>query len=208
MQERAQQTRERLLISAAEVFDEYGYAGASIAKIVERSASTSGAIYFHFGSKEKLAREVMDHQPETVMPFVGSRGVQRVVDVCLVWARQLQSDPVLRAGVRLAVEQSAFGGRDAASFLSWVEIIRQSLQDAAEAGELLDGVVPEDVAEYVVGASTGVQILSDLVSGRRDLPERVARMWRYLLPVVVRAELLPAIRLDIESPRPEGPGGV
>ncbi|MET9255142.1 ScbR family autoregulator-binding transcription factor [Streptomyces sp. NPDC003717] len=207
MQERAQETRERLLIAAAEVFDEYGYAGASITKIIERSACTTGAIYFHFGSKKELALEVMRHQSETVLPFVASRGVQRVVDVSLVWARQLQRDPLLRAGVRLGVEQSTFGVHDASTFRNWAQIVQPSLQEAADAGELLDGVVPEEVAEYLVGACTGIQIFSELVSRRRDLPGRTMLMWRYLLPGILRAELIPQIRMDIELPRPNGDRG-
>jgi AcrR family transcriptional regulator len=47
-QERAVQTRESLLRAAAEVFDEYGYSGASINRILKRAGLTAGALYFHF----------------------------------------------------------------------------------------------------------------------------------------------------------------
>jgi AcrR family transcriptional regulator len=139
-QERAVQTREMILLAAAEVFDEYGFSGASITKILKRAGATAGAMYFHFESKEGLARAVMNAQPETIVPWLESTGLQRLVDITLTWAHQLQVDPMLRAGVRLTGEQGTFGSRDATPYTAWVEIMKEDLQAAAGKGELLPGV--------------------------------------------------------------------
>ena len=53
--EQAARTRQRVLLAAAEVFDEAGYEKASVTQIVERAGLTLGALYFHFGSKQGLA---------------------------------------------------------------------------------------------------------------------------------------------------------
>lgn len=53
-------TRVRLLESAAEVFSEQGYAGASISAIADRAGVTSGAIYRHFESKADLLLHVVE----------------------------------------------------------------------------------------------------------------------------------------------------
>ncbi|NEY36148.1 TetR family transcriptional regulator [Streptomyces sp. PRKS01-65] len=194
-QERAVQTRESLLRAAAEVFDEFGYSGASINRILKRAGLTAGALYFHFDSKEDLARAVMNSQPETIVPWLDSRGLQRLVDLTLNWARRLQVDPLLRAGVRLTNEQTSFGLQDASPYEQWVEIMAECLRDAHERGELQAGVEPGEVATFVVEACTGMQMFSAVVSGRKDLMERVTRMWRLLLPgiavpaIVARTEL-------------------
>ncbi|MFF5257121.1 ScbR family autoregulator-binding transcription factor [Streptomyces leeuwenhoekii] len=194
-QERAVQTRESLLRAAAEVFDEFGYSGASINRILKRAGLTAGALYFHFDSKEDLARAVMNSQPETIVPWLDSRGLQRLVDLTLNWARRLQVDPLLRAGVRLTNEQTSFGLQDASPYEQWVEIMAECLRDAHERGELQAGVEPGEVAAFVVEACTGMQMFSAVVSGRKDLMERVTRMWRLLLPgiavpaIVARTEL-------------------
>lgn len=94
-QERAEQTRRALLLAAAEVFDEFGYAGASITRILKRAGVTAGALYFHFGSKEDLAKAVMNSQPDTLVPLLAASGLQRLIDLTLVWSWQLQRDPLL-----------------------------------------------------------------------------------------------------------------
>ncbi|MFP8944451.1 ScbR family autoregulator-binding transcription factor [Streptomyces fenghuangensis] len=195
-QERAVRTREALLRAGAEVFDEYGYAGAGITRILERAGVTAGALYFHFKSKEGLALAIMGAQPQQIEPNLSSHGLQRLVDITFVWAYELQVNPILRAGVRLSVEQGSFGVQDPSSYLGWKEIMADCLQSADREGELLPEVHSEEIAEFVVGACTGVQLYSQLVSNRCDLPERTVRMWRMLLPGIARPEAIAGIRLD------------
>lgn len=198
-QERAEQTRRALLHAAAEVFDEFGYAGASITRILKRAGVTAGALYFHFGSKQDLAKAVMNSQPESLVPLLTAGGLQRLIDLTLVWSWQLQRDPLLRAGVRLTNEQTSIGDAlNADPYEEFRGIMTECLREAREEGELQPGVDPVVVAEFVVAACTGMQMYSNVVSGRRDLPERTQQMWNLLLPgiavpsVIIRAETAPA----------------
>ena len=59
-QERAVRTREKLIRSAAEVFDREGYAVASITTISARAGVSNGALHFHFASKAALAEAVAE----------------------------------------------------------------------------------------------------------------------------------------------------
>ncbi|WP_280439281.1 TetR/AcrR family transcriptional regulator, partial [Nocardia cyriacigeorgica] len=59
-QERARRTRAAIIRSAAVEFGKSGYAAASLNRILEGSRATKGAMYFHFDSKEDLARAVLD----------------------------------------------------------------------------------------------------------------------------------------------------
>lgn len=197
-QERAEQTRRALLRAAAEVFDEFGYAGASITRILKRAGVTAGALYFHFGSKEDLAKAVMNSQPESLVPLLATGGLQRLIDLTLVWSWQLQRDPLLRAGVRLTNEQAPMGGSLAPEpYENFREIMTGYLHEARDNGELQPGIDPTVVAEFVVAACTGMQMYSNVVSGRKDLPERTQQMWHLLLPgiavpsVITRAEATP-----------------
>lgn len=197
-QDRAVRTREVLLRAAAEEFDEKGYTGALVNSILERAGLTAGAMYFHFKSKEALALAVMNGQQQAIEPRVTSRGLQRLVDITLVWAHQLPIDPMLRAGVRLAVEQGSFGMRDATTFLNWQAAMIECLQDAETDGDLMPGVAPENIAEFVVGACTGVQLYAQLVNGREDLSERTVRMWELLLPGIAVPTAARRISLDLD----------
>lgn len=188
-QERAVRTRARVLHAAAEVFDEYGFSGASIKKIMERAGVTQGAMYFHFASKEAMARAVMLEQADDLLLPAESKGLQQLIDITMYIAHQLQVSSLLRAGVRLAVEQGEFGMRDDTAYQQWAERFADELDAAEQAGQLLPGVDVGEVAQLLVGAYSGTQLFSHIATNREDLPERVAVLWRYLLPGIAVPEV-------------------
>lgn len=60
---RTAQTRRTLLEAARAVFCERGFAGASVAAVVERAGSSVGSLYHHFGGKTELFLALWeDHQ--------------------------------------------------------------------------------------------------------------------------------------------------
>ncbi|MEU9594741.1 ScbR family autoregulator-binding transcription factor [Streptomyces sp. NPDC048193] len=202
-QQRAVETRESILHAAAELFDEMGYAAAGINRILERAGATAGSLYFHFESKEGLARAVMSRQSDRILPLLESEGLQRLVDITLLWSRQLQTDVVLRAGVRLTTEAGVLGmGGADKPYAAWAQVMEECLQSARELGELQAGVDPGQVAEHVVAACTGMQLLSEAAStDRADLLHRTQRMWQLLLPgIAVPATV---VRLDLDPRRAE-----
>lgn len=183
-QERAVRTRAIILKTAAEVFDEVGFSGANIREIAQRAGITQGAMYFHFGSKEALARAVMQAQPMTVLPHLVTRGLQRLVDLTFVWSHRLREDVLLRAGVRLTGEQNSFGVHDPVPYQDWAQVMADCLREARATGELSDDVDIESMADFMVSACTGMQMYSQITSGRADLTDRVVAMWRHLLPTL------------------------
>ncbi|WP_436727407.1 ScbR family autoregulator-binding transcription factor [Streptomyces sp. URMC 128] len=203
MQERAQRTRELLLRAAAEVFDELGYAGTSISKILQRAGVTAGAMYFHFGSKEELARAVILEQAADVrFPDEGD-GLQRLVNMTQHLAVEMQRNTLLRAGVRLAVEQSGAGFQDYAIYEWWTEQFRQRLLRARELGELLPDVDEAEFAQQLVAGYTGAQVMSQISSGRTDLPRRITALWRYLLPAIAPDDVIRRLDLSPGQRTPE-----
>jgi AcrR family transcriptional regulator len=194
MQQRAVETRQLILEAAAEVFDEGGYRAARIADIMNRAGITQGALYFHFSSKLHLARTVMLAQRDAVVLPPGPDGLQRLIDTTFLLARELQTNKLLRAGVRLAVEQEEIGFKDDAPYQQWAEVFRGQLSAAAARGELRSHVEVDRLAVLLVGCYTGVQHFSKLASGRSDLPERIADLWHYMLlgiaPPQVAAEMV------------------
>ncbi|WP_208648032.1 ScbR family autoregulator-binding transcription factor [Streptomyces tirandamycinicus] len=196
-QDRAVKTREAIILGAAEVFDEYGFRGASISKIMKRAGVSQGAMYFHFKSKEDLARAVMTAQPDTVVPQLDAQGLQRIVDMTFLWAWQIQRDVLLRAGVRLTNEQDGVTVRDATPFLEWARILEITLRGSQHEGELRESVDVGQLAEFVVGACTGMQMYANAVSGRQDLPDRTVAMWRILLPGIADERVVESIDLNV-----------
>jgi len=52
-------TRRQLLAAAAQVFARKGFAGASLEEIAEVGGYTTGALYYHFASKEQIFLELL-----------------------------------------------------------------------------------------------------------------------------------------------------
>lgn len=198
-QDRAVRTRAAIVRAAAEVFAEQGFAGATVTDITKRAGLTLGAMYFHFKSKEALAREIVLSQPDRVAPRLDSTGLQQAVDITLTWAHQLLEDPVLLAGARLVMDQEAFVAREENSHQQWSKILERELRAAQQQGEVLENADVKALAALVVNACTGAQMHAQMTSGRRDLPERVAEMWRCLLPAI--ATPAAAARLDVSKTR-------
>src|SRR5277367_1901301 len=60
------QTRQRIIHKAAQVFNRRGFAGASISDLMEATGLEKGGIYRHFESKQELAEAAFDYAWEAV----------------------------------------------------------------------------------------------------------------------------------------------
>jgi AcrR family transcriptional regulator len=194
VQARALHTRRVILEAAATVFDERGYEAATIAEILARGEFTKGAVYFHFPSKEALARGVVESQFADLVVLERTTRLQEVVSLTLDVARRMREDVLLRAGIRLTIEQGRFLGVEQGPYMKWIEVVRDLLGRAD--GELLPNVRPEEIAELIVGSFTGIQLLSQVLSERRDLTGRMEIFWRFLLPSIAVPSLIPHLSIE------------
>ncbi|MGW0537891.1 ScbR family autoregulator-binding transcription factor [Streptomyces sp. NPDC003032] len=195
-QDRAIRTRRTILMAAASVFEQCGYQAATITDILDTAGVTKGALYFHFQSKEDLAQGVMAEQGRQVVVPSRNCKIQEVVDVVVLHTYRLQTDPMVRAGVRLTLDQQAADLNRAGPFQEWVTVITDLLEQAKLQGELLPHVVPSETSELLVGAYAGIQAMSQAVSNYADLNQRVRVMLRHVLPNVVLSSVLTAIDLS------------
>jgi len=66
-QERKAETRERLLVAAAQLFAEFGVDAVSVDAVAEAAGRTSGSVYAHFGSKQGLLLALLDSWKDSVV---------------------------------------------------------------------------------------------------------------------------------------------
>ncbi|WP_255254275.1 TetR/AcrR family transcriptional regulator, partial [Streptomyces albidoflavus] len=125
LQERARATRRSLLEAAALLFAEQGYAGTSVNDISARSGRTSGAVYFHYASKEGLALAVVQHHFAT-WPGLAARytdraepPLEKLVALSFDIAHALAEDPLARAGARLWAERDTIDAPLPDPFALW-----------------------------------------------------------------------------------------
>jgi AcrR family transcriptional regulator len=190
VQSRAKTTRRFLLEAAARLFDERGYAGTSISDISARSGRTSGSIYFHYASKEKLALAIVEEHFATWPEMIGRHqsadvpALERLVALSFTVARAFRDDIVVRAGARLWMERKAIGTALPTPFVGWIEAVAGLLKEADAEGALAPGIAPDTAAHGIVCAFFGLHTVSDALDGRRRIEEHLRGLWFLLLPAL------------------------
>lgn len=195
-QDRAIRTRKVILSAAAKVFEERGYQATTIAEILAAASVTKGALYFHFQSKEDLAQGVLVEQDQKFEVPRRAIRVQQLVDTVFLHCHRLQTDPLVRAAVRLSLDLDAVGLDRAAAFSSWTVVVEGLIVEAAAQGEVLPHVVPTASAGVFVGSFAGIQQMSQVMSDYADLPERISDLLRHLLPSMVLPSVLASLELS------------
>jgi AcrR family transcriptional regulator len=190
-QQRAQATRERLIEGAARAFYKLGYGTATTADIVAESGTTRGALYFHFPSKEDLARAVIAKEHELAIT-AGSRimelhrpAFETMLLMCIDLAERLTTDPVVKAGIRLTTENTNFDPPLRAPYEDWLRAFADMAALAVTEGDFRDDVDPEVFARFLIPSYTGIQLVSDLFTAREDLLPRIRDLWTFVMPAVI-----------------------
>ncbi|MBK6017876.1 ScbR family autoregulator-binding transcription factor [Streptomyces sp. MBT53] len=194
-QDRAIRTRRTILVAAASVFEERGYQAATISEILTTANVTKGALYFHFKSKEQLAEGVLAGQNDNLAVPDRPCKTQELVDTAMLHAYHLQTDPMVRAGARLALDQRADGVDRTGPFHHWTTLVTDLLDKARNQGELLPHVDPLETAEVLVGAFAGIQAMSQATTAYQNLPQATSALLRHTLPSIVHSSVLTSLDL-------------
>ncbi|MFD4358114.1 TetR family transcriptional regulator [Nocardia sp. NPDC058519] len=205
-QERARRTRAAIIKSAAVEFGKSGYAAASLNRILEGSRATKGAMYFHFDSKEDLARAVLDTAVERYR-ICAERWLARAdlgpLDVLHGMvdeiALRLEHDTIVQAEYRLVIEpdfhrDTGNGGGRIVGRATRVLAVR-----AIDDGHLRADADPDRFTRTLSAALAGQRYLVDPIANgsAADLRARFAEV----LEVIVEAMATP---LWIQNFRTEG----
>ncbi|MFF3360600.1 ScbR family autoregulator-binding transcription factor [Streptomyces misionensis] len=188
MQKRAKATRRSLLEAAAQLFAEQGYAGTSINDISARSGRTSGAVYFHYASKEGIALAVVRDRFATWSQLTTAYAdravppVERLVGLSYDIARALAEDPVTRAGARLWAERATIDAPLPDPFALWTAAATRLLAEARLAGQVAPHVRPAPTARALVRAFFGLCSLTEALEGAATVTDRLTDWWQLTLP--------------------------
>jgi AcrR family transcriptional regulator len=199
-QARAVETRALIIRAAADVFGARGYGGSSLTEICAAAGLTKGAVYFHFASKDALALAVVDAQHARAIAMGAALrhsdqpGLHVLLRLTFELSEQLRNDPVTRAGIRLTMESSALSRPVVTPYEEWFVAIEMLLRRAIADGDVRPDADVAAAARFISPAYTGVQVVSNVLTGRSDLVQRVQEMWLIVLPSLVLPERWPQLR--------------
>jgi AcrR family transcriptional regulator len=178
-QERARRTRSAIIRAAAVEFAKRGYGAASINSILEHSNATKGAMYFHFTSKDELARAVLEegleHYRTIVSHWVGAAGLdpfERLHGMIADLGEALHNDDVIAAEFRLVTEPEFINEARLRGSYIWGRAGYQLAVDAQEQGLFRPGVDIRRFVEAVGSSLAGQRYLADLTSPDIDVKSK------------------------------------
>lgn len=145
---RRQETRNRLLDAAAEVFTEEGLQGASVESVCSRAGFTRGAFYSNFSSKEELFLALLDREYVQRTQYLRDKAAELVP---LLNARECLLTPSDAASY--VADFFAPTGWESMWFALETEFMLLALREPAGSPELTDfiGRFRVDLAELVEG---------------------------------------------------------
>ncbi|WP_406161794.1 TetR family transcriptional regulator [Streptomyces canus] len=202
VQSRGRVTRDKILSAAADLFAKNGYLKTDVQDIVKAAEVGRGAFYHQFrnsesdgGAKELVARAVVTESfvvefvPQTVLPRV-----QAVVDASILLAVATPRVTVVRAALRIALEQ----GHPLYGFLwdGYIPVVTQWLTEAYDLGELQPGVDPREAATALVDGYTGRDARKRYAY--RELPWEMAKFHQLIYRAIVTPETYAKLDLSVD----------
>lgn len=181
------ETRERIVLAAAEAFAERGYAGVNLAEVVERLGLTKGAMYFYFPSKDDLVHEIVERHfaawDEVATDVTAeSDYLDAIVVASYAVAENYRTSPIARAGTRLSAERNLASIDLPEPYVGWIERVTALLRAAKRAKQLRPGLNERVIAQMLVASFYGLQSVSEHLSARTDLKQQLDAFWHAVLP--------------------------
>lgn len=159
-------------------FARRGYAAASVNAILEGSHATKGAMYFHFESKEELARAVLAVALERYTDStdrwkrVDADPFQVLHGIIVELAERFASDVIVQAEFRLIVEPEFYAEVRSGGSQVWGHTAHELVLRAEAEGLLREGADPESFTRVLGAALAGQRYMLDLTTDTTELGER------------------------------------
>ena len=189
---KARQTKARIIHQAAELFNQKGYAGSSIADIMQATGLKKGGIYNHFKSKDELALEAFDYASGLLSQRIWSvvktkrnaiERLEALVSSYLIYIDDppiVGGCPILNTAIETDDTDSPLRDRALAAIDSWRSLIVRIVQKGIKKGELRSTVEPDTVATIIICNIEGAIMMSKLERNPIHLERAVAHLQSYI----------------------------
>jgi TetR/AcrR family transcriptional regulator, transcriptional repressor for nem operon len=167
------QTRQRIIVAAAELMFEQGVAGTTTEQVRAAAGVSSSQIYHYFADKQALVLAVIEYQNETIVggqePMLATLdtmdGLRAWADFLVEHQRQLHCRggcPIGSLGSELAEVDPEARVAVATAFKRWEVGIRGGLRAMHDRGELAADVSPDALATSLLAGLQGALLLTQL----------------------------------------------
>lgn len=191
---KAERTKAHIIEQAANLFNQKGYAGSSMADIMQATGLKKGGIYNHFGSKDELALAAFDYAASTL----GARYIQALqaaakdgaiaqLHAVLDVFQQNMQDVVIQGGCPLlntAIESDdshpALRERTQQAMERWHQSIRLVVRTGIKRGEVPTDLDPNAIATVMIATLEGTLMMTQLYDDPQHLEHGLSHLREYV----------------------------
>ncbi|MEM8677526.1 MAG: TetR/AcrR family transcriptional regulator [Cyanobacteria bacterium P01_G01_bin.67] len=189
---KAQQTKARIIKQAAAVFNQRGYAGSSIADIMQATGLKKGGIYNHFQSKDELAVAAFDYAVGVMSQHVWSavktksNAVERLQALVSSYLAYVEAPPIvggcpiLNTAIEADDTDSPLRDRAISAIDSWRGLIVRIIHKGVKKGEIPATVQPDTIATIIICTIEGAIMMSQLEKNPVHLERAIAHLQSYI----------------------------
>ncbi|WP_414587994.1 TetR/AcrR family transcriptional regulator [Scytonema sp. PCC 10023] len=189
---KGEETKEKILQQAAELFNQQGYAGSSISDIMRVTGLQKGGIYNHFKSKDDLALQAFDFAiaqlRQRYLAAIHSKrhAIERLQAIIGVFRSNI-NNPVIKGGCPLlntAVESDdahpALRQRTQQAMNSWRNLFYRIIQKGIQKGEIRSTVHADEVTTIIISTLEGAAMMSKLYGDSIHLERAINHLTHYI----------------------------
>ncbi len=189
---KAEITKSLIIRRAAELFNLKGYAGSSIADIMQATGLKKGGIYNHFKSKDEIALAAFDYAVSLVQKRAWSvvktkkNAISRLQALLKNHLDYLEHPPlpggcpIMNTAIESDDAYPLLRDRALAAMQSWHDLVVRIISIGIEKGELSKTVDPEAVASFLISTIEGSIMLSKLYQDDIHLRRAIATLDNYV----------------------------
>ena len=189
---KARETKAHIIHQAAELFNLKGYAGSSIADVMQATGLKKGGIYNHFKSKDELAIAAFDYSVSLLNQRVWSavktkrNAIERLEAMFLSYLSYIDDPPliggcpILNTAIETDDTNSPLRARALTAINSWRGLIVRIIEKGIKKGEVRSTVEPDTVATIIICNIEGAMMMSKLDRNPVHLKRIVAHLQNYI----------------------------
>ena len=189
---KAKETKEKIIKQAAQLFNQYGYAGSSMSDIMRATRLQKGGIYNHFQSKQELALAAFDFASGTsskyfIMAIKGKRNAVERLQAILSVFRNFVNDPPIAGGcpiLNTAIESDdtnpALRDRVQKAMDAWRNLICRIINLGISKGEIRSNVEADTVASIMISTLEGAVMMSKLYGNSIHIERAIDHLNDYI----------------------------
>ena len=197
LQARAEATRRKIIETAIELFSELGYGETGLADVLQRAGVSKGAFYYHFDSKEAVAKAIIDEFDNRAAISVQENfdpdapTLEGIIRSTFAVQALMHRDATVQVGQMLSQALNQVSSAGSKVYSGWTERFVEMVNAVAKAGGIRAGIDLLDVAEAIWSGVLGSHLVS---AARGDDPyTRLARSWRVLVLSIAPEEAIPGL---------------